>query len=255
MIETFKNTGLKVFLSATVILTAYWIFIKLLTPAERTTEAGDGSIQRSEPSPSSSSQDSSLPNHPSRDRKNSSSSDEEISEGEKVISEKLNLLSQILASKNDNDPRLDTEFRSLSPAFKRSLVNLYHKTAIEDRNGRGTIVFIIGRELKDKQDLQFLKSVLEEEPCLSLQNCKASQASQGRDSHLGSLNETSMNYPQLVTLNRLEQWIQRHSRPIPDTSLLSTIEDALSAGTNSPIPSVSSKASNLLSEFKSKFIL
>src|SRR5688572_5521794 len=47
---------------------------------------------------------------------------------------KMAVLEEIVGTKNDNDPRLDSEFRGLSPEFKRALEGRYHATSKERLN-------------------------------------------------------------------------------------------------------------------------
>jgi hypothetical protein len=78
--------------------------------------------------------------------------------------EKVALLQEILASHNDNDPRLDSEFAHLSPAAKTALIGFYRELGPRSFNGRGTVVFLLGRCIDDRRDLAFFRSVLEEQP-------------------------------------------------------------------------------------------
>ena len=75
---------------------------------------------------------------------------------------KVALLGEILASHNDNDPRLDTEFRNLDAAAKAALVEYYAGLPLTQANARGTVVFLLGREIRAKADLPFFRRVLEE---------------------------------------------------------------------------------------------
>src|SRR6185437_1737577 len=75
---------------------------------------------------------------------------------------KVALLGEILESRNDNDPRLDTEFRHLDQPTKQALIDYYHRLPVEDANGRGTIVFLLGREIRGPGDLPFFDQVLAE---------------------------------------------------------------------------------------------
>ncbi|NDB96392.1 MAG: hypothetical protein EBZ78_09570 [Verrucomicrobia bacterium] len=50
---------------------------------------------------------------------------------------KLSILSEILESKNDNDPRYDTELRDFLPEAKRAMTRRYFDTRLEKRNERG----------------------------------------------------------------------------------------------------------------------
>jgi len=114
---------------------------------------------------------------------------------------KLKTLEDILRSKNDNDPRLDSDFASLSPAAKRLLRQRYGESAPERRNERGTIVYLLGRSASSREDWEFLRAVASEPPCLSLADCskKAPQA----EGALGQ--EVTLAYPSLVALKQAER--------------------------------------------------
>ncbi len=126
---------------------------------------------------------------------------------------KIAVLEEIIASKNDNDPRLDSEFRGLSPEIKRALEGRYFATAKEKLNERGTVVFLLGREAKTPADLAFLKSVTKERPCLGLTDCRkievaAHDHADGHEEHDDGINERTLVYPQTVALKSLERFLQ-----------------------------------------------
>ena len=72
-------------------------------------------------------------------------------------------LEEILKSKNDNDPRLDKDLSDLSLHFHKALYSKYQSLKPEDRNGRGTLVFLVARDLKNSADIEFLQKVYEED--------------------------------------------------------------------------------------------
>ncbi|MBI5624030.1 MAG: hypothetical protein HY924_09645 [Elusimicrobia bacterium] len=113
---------------------------------------------------------------------------------------KLRALSQILLSRNDNDPRLDRDFNDLSPAAKELFRRLYRELPPERRNERGTVVYLLGRNLSSAEDWEFLASVAGEPPCLSLSDC--SKAWPGDAEHGGD--EVTLAYPSLVALKSAE---------------------------------------------------
>jgi len=165
---------------------------------------------------------------------------------------KITILNEILLSKNDNDLRMDTELRDFTPAAKRVLEKRYSGTAPEKRNERGTYVFLMGREIKDGADVEFFKSVLMEKPCLSLENCdRAPEGQSGEEEHLGAINETTSNYPQLVAIRALLHKAQelmeagKESDPL-FASLLQTIREIRV----SPNPRVVEEANRALKELK-----
>src|SRR5207302_220894 len=84
---------------------------------------------------------------------------------------KLVILDEILRSRNDNDPRLDADFNDLSAETKRRFREKYGALAPEKRNERGTVVYLLGRNINDDRDWDFLREVAGEPPCLSLSDC------------------------------------------------------------------------------------
>jgi len=120
----------------------------------------------------------------------------------------LRILDQILASKNDNDPRLDQKFRHLTQEMKSALRDKYSNLPKEDLNARGTIALLIGREISDSADLIFLKEILNESPCLSLAQCSRESAPpSGVEAHQEAATEVTLAYPQLSALYWLEKFL------------------------------------------------
>jgi hypothetical protein len=151
---------------------------------------------------------------------------------------KLDVLAQIFRSKNDNDPRMDTEMRDMSPALKGALRAEYGDLPMEARNERGTIVFILGREISSAEDVAFLHSVLTEPPCLGLEDCGA--VDRGDDhSQLGS--DVTLAYPQLVALRSYKKYLSRADR---DESLARQIQDSRAVAKSSSNPLISRAADN-----------
>jgi hypothetical protein len=165
---------------------------------------------------------------------------------------KVAVLTEILTSKNDNDPRMDTELRDFSPAVKAAIQKKYAELEPEKRNARGTMVFLLGREIKDPSELPFFKSVLQEKPCLSLENCdKTPGGHSGEEEHLEAINETTANYPQLLAVRALAH----RANDLVDTgqegsplysAILLTLKEAL----QSPNPKVVEAAGRALEELK-----
>ncbi len=156
----------------------------------------------------------------------------------------LAILNEILISKNDNDPRMDSDLRVLSPALKSALQKQYLKSAAEKRNERGTIVFLLGRNLDQESDLNFMKQVLMEPPCLSLSDCsKVTEASHGEQAHLDGINELTANYPQLMAIRQLKQTLE-------NGKLTSQITELLQEATHSPNRRVAESAAEVLAELK-----
>ncbi len=140
---------------------------------------------------------------------------------------KFSILKEIFASKNDNDPRLDSELRHLSPDLKAAFKQEYQKIPVEKRNERGTLAFLLGRDLKSVDELPFFKSILNEPPCLSLSNCNQVAAPPtGEQEHLESMNQTTLFYPQIMTLRMAERQIQEGTDAELKEALLQMIKEA-----------------------------
>lgn len=153
---------------------------------------------------------------------------------------------EILKSKNDNDPRLDTDLRSLSTPLKQALYRRYGSIPDEDRNARGLIVFLIARDLKTTADVTFLKGVYREEPCLSLENCSVTG---NETTHLSGTNQTTMNYPQLAGLHQLERQLKERPELLQDADLRAEILELLKNAENFPVPVVQNKARQIRRTF------
>ena len=143
---------------------------------------------------------------------------------------RIETLKEILASKNDNDQRLDTDFRDLNETDKQELRKLYHSLASEDRNARGTVVFLLGRNLNSADDIRFLGSVLSEPPCLSLSNCsKATAHPDDRGEDHGGMDDVTLAYPKIVALRSLENLLHEEKAQ----KFRNEIVEALQAGSES----------------------
>lgn len=119
---------------------------------------------------------------------------------------KLVVLDEIFSSKNDNDPRLDSEFKELTPELKEALVQKYESLKKESLNERGTIVFLIGKSLASEADLSFMQDVLLESPCLSLSDCSQEvKLENPDDDHLMESQEMTLVYPQVMALRLLDK--------------------------------------------------
>ena len=110
---------------------------------------------------------------------------------------KLALLEEVLRSRDDNDPRLDSEFLGLTPQTKELFRRAYAGLARERLNERGTIVYLLGRNLNDPEDWAFLAAVAAEPPCLSLSDCSKASAGAGEPG-----DEVTLAYPSLVALRQ-----------------------------------------------------
>ncbi|MCM2277134.1 MAG: hypothetical protein NDJ89_03595, partial [Oligoflexia bacterium] len=155
-------------------------------------------------------------------------------------SRKFRMLEEILVSRNDNDPRLDRELKGLSPELKAALRAKYQQLPAEDRNGRGTIAFLVGREAAQPEDFEFLGRILSEPACLSLADCtREPPAVAAEELHLEGTTEVTLAYPQLVALKWLET-----DRPLEGPAREAALR-ALESAKRSNNPIVSRKAAEI----------
>ncbi len=110
---------------------------------------------------------------------------------------KVAILEDILRSRNDNDPRLDRDFLGLSNETKAEFRAKYRALPPERRNERGTIVYLLGKNLTVPEDWAFLREVAGEPPCLSLADCSKSSAADGEHG-----DDVTLAYPSLVALRQ-----------------------------------------------------
>lgn len=153
------------------------------------------------------------------------------------------ILDDILARRDDNDPRLDSELRVLDEPTKAVFRRKYRALEKEKLNERGTIVFLLGRNIRSKTDINFLASVIRESPCLSLSNC--SQAPQTIDEHVfhASGMEVTLAYPELVTLRSVATFLKTKSGS--DAALLNSAAEIIRIARNSANPVVAKTANEL----------
>ncbi len=168
--------------------------------------------------------------------------------------EQIMVLNEIFESKNDNDPRMDRLLRDFSEPTKAELRKKYASIRPENRNERGTIVFLIGRELSEGRggtaDLQFMKEALLEKPCLSLVDCSKSPSSETpEEQHLEAIHETTIHYPQLMCLRYFKQALENGNlSPVMREAVIAILEES----THSPNPRVASEATATLGSLKQK---
>lgn len=110
---------------------------------------------------------------------------------------KLAVLEDVLRSRDDNDPRLDREFEGLSPEAKSLFREAYAALPRERLNERGTIVYLLGRNVSAPEDWAFLAAVAGEAPCLSLADCAKPSSETG-----GPGDEVTLAYPPLVAVRQ-----------------------------------------------------
>jgi hypothetical protein len=165
---------------------------------------------------------------------------------------KLHVLQQILAAHGDNDPRLDSELKNLSPGAKALMRGQYEATQTEKRNQRGTIVYLVGRELNSSEDVGFLHSVLSEAPCLSLTDCTREERASvlPEEHHLDAGNDTTLAYPQIVALKSIEAFL---NRPESASNALSPqLVSELEAARQSPVRKVATLADEIARRYAQK---
>lgn len=153
--------------------------------------------------------------------------------------EKWDVLNTILNSKNDNDSRLDLQLRSMNPALHEVLYEKYELLALEDRNGRGLIAFLIARDMKSQEDFQFLQKIYQETPCLGLADCRAPINDGGEGP--GST-QTTLVYPQMAVLFQIEKKLAEHPEILNKAESRSGISQILIQAESFPIPMVIDRA-------------
>jgi hypothetical protein len=146
-------------------------------------------------------------------------------------------LQSILASHNDNDMRLDTELKVLSPGAKKLFRQKYDQINAEKRNQRGTVVYLLGRNLTQPSDIAFMAKVLAEPPCRSMQSCTSDPPHSGDpEADLGI--EVTLAYPQIRALLSLETVLASGSENPLYEQAMETVHKA----TQSPVAKVANMA-------------
>jgi hypothetical protein len=156
------------------------------------------------------------------------------------------IFTQIMISKNDNDPRLDKELRHLSPELKKTLQREYALLPDERRNEKGLIVFLIARDVSVPEDLQFLESVYQESPCLSLANC---QVRGPEDPHFSGINEVSLVYPQIAGLFQLETQLKARPELLNEPGFKNEMSQLIRVAERFPVPAVQKRADDLKNKY------
>jgi hypothetical protein len=157
---------------------------------------------------------------------------------------KISELQEILDSKNDNDPRLDSDFKDLNENEKASLQGRYLSYRPESLNERGTLVFLLGRNIKTEEDVRFMQHVLKEKPCLSLENCAAqAPKATGEAAHEASVNDVTLVYPQIVSIKSMENLLFKNPT---DSKLKPLVLKALEEASSSKSPLIANMARKTL---------
>jgi hypothetical protein len=149
----------------------------------------------------------------------------------------VSLLKEILASGNDNDPRLDSEFNHLTPSAKTELIAYYESLPSGNSNERGTVVFLLGRNITEPADLVFFKRVLAEGPAQPL-----APEQDGLPSEMLSV------YPQLMAVRALGSAVRGAQK---EPELKNAIRTELEAATQNPSEPVSRQARKALAQLGS----
>ncbi len=161
------------------------------------------------------------------------------------VQAKLKVLEEVLNSKNDNDLRLDSEFIEISEELREALIETYKSMPKESLNERGTVVFLLGKEIKSEKDVEFFQELITEAPCLSLSDCsKESTLENPGDEHLAESQETTLIYPQLMAL-RLVSSGYEHTK---NAALKEKIKEFFQTAEQSPSEYISEEAHRLAFE-------
>lgn len=161
--------------------------------------------------------------------------------------EQLRVADDVLAKAADNDPRMDKELKVLSAPVQEQLRARYGQIKAESRNSKGTVVFLLGRNLKEPGDLDFLASVVSEPPCLSLADCTRPPSATGMnedDHHNGGLS-VALAYPQLVALHSVSRLIERTPNLSDQPLMKKKVLEFIQKGLASPTPEVAAAAREL----------
>ncbi|GIL21275.1 MAG: hypothetical protein BroJett041_23890 [Candidatus Jettenia caeni] len=148
-------------------------------------------------------------------------------------------LDQIILSKNDNDPRIDKDFKGMSQALHRLLEEKYNSYPLEKRAERGMIAFLLARDMSTVQDVDFINQVFSESPCLSLEDCSAPPTSS--DPHHTATDQMSLNYPQMAALYQFEKKIQDQDF-LSKSGMKDHVNQALDQAMKSSVPLIVKKA-------------
>ena len=146
----------------------------------------------------------------------------------------LRLFTELISAKNDNDPRWDHGFDGLSDAAKDLLRAEYERFPREARYERGSVVYVLGRNLKTEADWAFFRKVVAEPPCLSLADC-AKPPSGPIDPAVGD--EVTLAYPALMALKQAERGLAGPSA--------AQARSVIAAGKASSVPPVAALAAGI----------
>lgn len=155
---------------------------------------------------------------------------------------KWQLITESINNPNDNDQRVDSELKDLSSEMHALIREAYAKTKMENRNGRGFLAFLIARDMKTLEDIKFLGEIYQESPCLGMNDCTKQEDA---DPHIDSINQTSLNYPQFVTLYQIERRLDAHPELLKDPAFRAEVEGLLREAKQFPAPEISARVEAL----------
>ena len=147
---------------------------------------------------------------------------------------------------------MDTDLKVLSPELKK-LTHIYDESKREKLNERGTIVFLLGRNISTVADIKFRGKALLEKPCLSRSDCDKSQMGSGggEDEHMRAVNDITVSYPQLNAFRAEIDAYQKLSNECErDINMQNAILNSIQEATYSPKPKVSAMAEEALKKLK-----
>jgi hypothetical protein len=156
------------------------------------------------------------------------------------------IFQEVITSRNDNDPRVDQELRTLSPQMHEALRRTYQQMPAENRNSRGLVVFLIARDLTSVEDAQFLTAIYQEQPCLSMADCSQAGTS---DPHMDAVNQTSLNYPQLAGLYQLEHRLESAPEILQNPEIRQEISNALREAKQFPGAALQRRAEDIQKKY------
>ncbi|MEK7383386.1 MAG: hypothetical protein AAB262_08880 [Elusimicrobiota bacterium] len=151
--------------------------------------------------------------------------------------DKAGLLDEVLRSGDDNDPRLDDAFNGLPLETRRRFQKKYRELSPESRNQRGTIVYLLGKNIDAPEDWAFLRQVAGEPPCLSLIDCAKASAAGGPEAPGAAI---TLAYPALVALKQAER-VLTEGKSTDRREALAVVR----AGKDSGVPIVAAAAARL----------
>ncbi len=163
-----------------------------------------------------------------------------------VDQQKWSVFKNVLETKNDNDPRIDRDLKKLSRPVHQALYEKYDKIPAELRNEKGLVTFLVARDLSSVEDIEFLKKIYEESPCLSLADCKTVGPD---ETHHSGVNQTTLVYPQMNTLYQIEIQLASHPELLNDPVARTKLTQLLVQAESFPVAAVHDKAAAIRARF------